>query len=386
MRLLRLSPVVLATAALVACAGGTETSNDDRWRGTTATVGDTTVITTRSGSLAGRHQLDSVSVLWQDDRLERPTQLLLVGTDGGAVATLGREGEGPGEFVQVGAIGASDSDIVGIDRRNRHWARFGRDGRLLASGIVQSSAELPALQPGRVAVRGDTLTAAWGSLIRSDGSPGFGGAVRSIAGAGPEEVARVFGQPYVFGASGTASLASLFGPTPRVAVAEDGRVALTDGVEYCIWVLDTRTRRFCRDWTRVPVTDAVRNPDYEAVAAEAGVDPAVMEPLKEVMALVQVGDLRYAIAGINFDHDGRLWVQAVDSLSADVHPILVRFTPHRRPAHRHWDVFDADGRLLWELFLPTRFTPFDAHDDTIYGLDELDSGELVVATMRLPEG
>jgi hypothetical protein len=155
-------------------------------------------------------------------------------------------------------------------------------------------------------------------------------------------------------------------------------------VEYCVWVLDHRTRRFCRDWTRVPVGDAIKQPDYAAVAEEAGVPLEVLGPVRQVLDQVEVGDLRYSLSSLNFDSDNRLWVQAVDSLTADVHPILIRWTPDRRPAYRHWDVFDTDGRLQYELFLPSRFTPWDARGNAVYGFLELETGELVVGMVEVP--
>lgn len=389
-------------AVLAACSSAERLVPPGEWDGTTSQLGDTTVTTTHGGTVAGRHVIDSVAVLWRGDALERPTQLVLVGdrriaiadrtrihligTDGIPVATLGQRGAGPGEFNQLGAIGATGEAVVGLDRGNRHWARFGDAGALLATGVLAVDPDLPGLEPGRIAIAGDTLVIGWASGVSTQGQPNFGGAVAHPLGGGvPAERGRVTGQPYVFGPSMTGSLAALFGPTPRLAIAPDGRAALSDGVEYCIDVIGGRApQRICRDWTRVPVTDAVRRPDWDAVFAESGLEPAALGPLREVLELVTVGDHRYALAGLNFDSDGRLWVQAVDSTTADVHPILIRFTPDRRPIHREWDVYDRDGRLHWQLHLPTRFTPWDARGSVIYGLYELDSGELAVATMAVP--
>lgn len=390
----------LLVLALAACSSSADrVAPAGEWQGSTTRHGDTTVVTTQAGTVAGRHVLDSVAVLWRSEFLERPTQLLLVGddriaiadrtrihligTDGFPVATLGRAGEGPGEWQQVGVIGATADGVIGLDRRSRRWARFDRDGALQASGTLTLDPDLPSLESARLALIGDTLIAGWTSGVNTQGEPNFGGIVAHPLAEGiPSERARVIGQPYVFGPAMTGALRALFGPTPRVAIAPDGRAALTDGVEYCVDVIgDTRPMRVCRDWERVPVGDAVRSPDWDAIIAESGMEPAVLGPLREVMELVEVGDRRNSVSGINFDSDGRLWVQAVDSTTTDIHPILIRFTPDRRPSHRQWDVYDREGRLHWQLHLPTRFTPWDARGNTIYGVHETDSGELVVGTM-----
>ena len=388
----------IALLALAAWSSGAAAAGASR--STTTSAGDTTVVTTHAGSVGGRQVIDSVTVLWQSESLERPTQLVLAGnriaiadrtrihlisTDGTPIATLGREGEGPGEFVQIGAMGSTDSVIFAVDRQHRHWARFDTNGAMLESGTMLLDPDLPSMMPGRIALVDQIAQLAWGSGVSTRGEPNFAGIVsHPLNGALPSERGRVIGQPYVFGASMTASLASLFGPTPIIAMAPDGRAALADGVEYCIAISgDVRPKRFCRDWDRVPVTDAVRNPDWQAVYAESGVPEAVLGPLREVLELVEVGDRRNSLTALNFDRDNRLWVHVVDSTTADIHPILIRFTPSRRPAHRHWDVFDRDGRLLWELFLPSRFTPWDAEGNTVYGIYEVDTGELVVASVEM---
>lgn len=389
--------------ALAACSSGAETAPAGEWDGTTSRLGDTTVVTTHGGTVAGRHVLDSVTVLWRSDLLEQPTQVVLVGesrvavadrnrihlisTDGLPVATLGGEGEGPGEFIALGPIGATDSSIVGVDRRNRHWARFAADGALRGSGVMAPTGDYANLVPARVGAAGDTLRLVWGSLIFGSGKPSFGGVLRHPPGEAPVEEARVTGDGYVFGTSGNAALASLFGPRPLLAIGPDGRIAMGDGVEYCVTVVGSgQPMRICRDWQAIPPAPSVRSPDWDAVARESGTTVEGLAPVREVVELIAVGDRRHALSALNFDSDGRLWVHAADSSTAAVHPILIRFTPSRRPPHRQWDVFDRQGRLHWQLHLPTRFTPWDARGETIYGLYETESGELVVATIGVPVG
>jgi hypothetical protein len=96
-----------------------------------------------------------------------------------------------------------------------------------------------------------------------------------------------------------------------------------------------------------------------------------------------LGESRNSIEAIRFDGAGRLWVQVVDSLTSDVHPLIDRFAGSLRASQVHWDLFDADGRLGWQLVLPATFTPWDASGTEVYGFYELPSGEVAVGRFTL---
>lgn len=253
--------------------------------------------------------------------------------------------------------------------------------------MLPPTGDFANLVPARAGLKGDTLSLVWGSLIFGSGRPSFAGVLRHVGGDAPSEEARVSGDGYVFGTSGNAALATLFGPRPLLAIGPHGRIALGDGVTYCVTMQGAGDpMRLCREREPVPVGERVRTPDWDAIGRESGISAEGLAPVREVVEMIAIGDTRNAFTALDFDSDGRLWVQAVDSSTTDVHPILIRFTPDRRPPHRQWDVFDHDGRLHWQLHLPSRFTPWDARGATIYGLHETESGELVVATIEVPDG
>lgn len=391
----------IAVSLLVAC---TPPARSVGWEGTTVAIGDTSVVTTTRGSLHGAATLDSVAVLWRSDSLDRPSQVLVVGpstlavadrdrifllgTDGQVHRVLGRQGQGPGEFQRIGVIGGWGDTLVGLDRQNRQFSLFRPDGTLLHSGVLRLAEGLTNLIPSRLGVDPDGLTAAWGTFVATDGTPGVGGIVRSDwRGDSASVLRRITGQSYVFSVSGGAARAALFGPNPMIAIGVDGRYAITDGVEYCI---DTARRdgtgplRICREWNRVRVTPSIRTPDYETLIRETGQSPETFAGIREILTLVSIPDWRNAIDWLFWDSVGRLWVRVVDAREAEVHPHLSRYTPARLPREARWDVFAPDGRLAWELTLPRAFTPFDATADQAFGLLDTPEGDLAVAAIRLP--
>lgn len=398
----RTAVLALALLAALAC-GGDAAAPPYGWAGTTATAGDTTVVTTERGAVRGSITIDSVEVVFAGEALvdplmlvaidgqtlaiADPTQVHLVGTDGAHLGTLGRAGEGPGELNTIGAIGGSGDTVAALDRRNQRFALYRTDGTVLVGGLLAQAEGLANLQRGRVAVRDGELVAGWGSRISFSGEANFGGVSSHLPGAGTAgELARVTGQPYVFNEEAlSGGRAVLYGPNPLTAVAPDGRFALTDGVEYCVTALGAGRppMRICREWTRIPVADAIRNPDYEAIAAASGQPVEMFTQFRFLLPDIEVGEQRNSIDAIRYDREGRLWVQVVDSLVSDVHPFLVRFAGSLGARQVHWDLFGRDGRLLWQLVLPATFTPWDAVGDVVYGLVEQADGSVAVGRVRL---
>jgi hypothetical protein len=199
------------------------------------------------------------------------------------------------------------------------------------------------------------------------------------------ELVRVIGRRYAM-EGGDVFKKELFGPEAIIAISRSGRIASTDGMAYCIQVqsVDSTPRsRFCRSWTPVPVTSAVEHPDVAAYAHEAGVPAGWVAGMVSYLGKISVGPVRNSIDRMFWDEAGRLWVRVEDSLDANVNPMLEARTTSLRPAHAHWDVFAAGGKLLAEEYLPGRFTPYDGDRDFVYGRYELESGELAIARVAV---
>jgi len=396
-----LTAVLLGTlfiGGITACGAGDIDAGD---RFTTTRSGDTVIVTTLAGPPGGATPLTDVRILWRSDSLNQPTQVAVVGSGTLAVADreriwvlgeegavrgmLGRDGEGPGEFRELGAIGGRGDSIVGLDLTNRRFALFHAGGQLLASGPLTVPEGFVLLVPSRVAFDDDGLLVGRRILLVD---PRYGDVVRYSWHGDTATIHRVTGQPNVYSPSGSAMAAVMFGPKPTIGIGVDGRLALTDGVDYCIDTFSAdgaAPMRICRMWERVRVTAAIRNPDYEAVIRESGRPAEMFTQLREILALVTIPERRNAIDGLFWDSEGRLWVQVVDARSADIHPILSPWrSPDRLPPETRWDVFAPDGRLIREFTLPRVFTPFDATASQVVGLYETAEGDLAVAAIRLP--
>ena len=104
---------------------------------------------------------------------------------------------------------------------------------------------------------------------------------------------------------------------------------------------------------------------------DAGVPPS---RLAANHARVSFADQFPAIAGFHVGRNGTLWVQPTQSPADLSEERLERYNFIEDFGGPEWDVFDADGRYLGAVAMPTRFQPRLFHGDEIYGVwrDELD--------------
>jgi hypothetical protein len=392
----------LFSAALCSLAACTVTDAADGWVGRTDTLGDTIVVTTVSGAAWGDRSpvvVESVTTLWRSDSLARPqlivrngdellvteaTRIWRLRGDGTLAGAFGRSGEGPGEFRRIIGVGVVPGDtILVLDAMGYRLSRFDAGGRLIGDAILERpDGANNVFETFRLVPAAGAISVFGLGLMRTDGAPSeFVLARVPLDGGTPTEVARVAGPTMKVVGDGALALADLFGPYPTVTVGADGRVAVADRVDYCIAIdsAGARPKRICRDYDRVPVTDAVRSPDLSALSESD------REGLAAVIAASDPGTYRHALTHIRLAGDGRLWVRVVDSAQANLHPFLAGLTGEPPPRYI-WDVFDRDGRRLGEVHLPSAFDPREFAGDTIYGVEELDTGELTIATVVLPEG
>jgi hypothetical protein len=144
-----------------------------------------------------------------------------------------------------------------------------------------------------------------------------------------------------------------------------------------------KVTRLCREWERVAVTRDVRDPDIEELAERYDIGHQDRAIFAALITEQEVSDFRPSYDDLMFDDSGRLWVRTITPEGQDVHPHLAFLVPELAPTHRHWDVFDADGRLLWTVRFPSRFDPRVVDDDIVYGFYELPSGEIVIGEAEL---
>ncbi len=395
----RLAPCLLLLLPLAAC--GSPAPAAVRWVGDTLLVGDTVVVTTRAGSVAGGDSvldLGPVRTVWQSDSLGRvgfmarfaDGTLAVAERDrihlvtGGQARTIGRHGDGPGEFRVISGLMLAGDTLVAWDAGQRRLSWLGRDGAVHASapvtppGSVANSEPTAGLHDGRLLLAGRGLIAV--------GVPMRVVVVEVSLDTGDSSVvAGVAGETYVDVGGRGLAMSDLFGPHGVAAIGPGGRVAIGDRVDYCVLLARPAAapRRACREWERVPVTDAVRHLDFEALSARVGMDQRARDVLGRLLSETGMGDRRHSWDKLRWGDDGRLWVRVVDSAQADVHPFFLRFA-ETRPAAFRWDVLSPDGRLELQVRVPSGFDPLVFTADSAFGTLELDTGEIVVAAAALP--
>jgi hypothetical protein len=159
-----------------------------------------------------------------------------------------------------------------------------------------------------------------------------------------------------------------------------------DGLDYCIDVErlnQTGVMRICREWNRLPVGPGVRNADVDDLPEEADVPERMVSMLGPVFREQEIEDEWPSFDRLLIGIDGRIWVRTIGAEQPDVHPWIISYAPSLQPTHRSWDVFDTDGKLVQTLELPHTFTPRLPTDSVVYGFGELETGEIVIADVRL---
>jgi hypothetical protein len=396
---------LIALLVGMACAGAGDRGSTVGWVGTVDTVADSVVVWTTSrpgGPWPAPLDAGPIELVWDDDRLWRPsvvtgtpsgdtllvadrTEAFVLAAHGALLAVLGRAGEGPGEFRSIQGISPPEGDSVllwdgGSSRLT--WMRL--DGSVIRTRRVQPPGAFRAPRPITLHNLPHGVVLAWSfGLVRADGVADT--VVLALATPDAERVMRVGGIQDLtwMRATGVLSPKYPFGPRALYAVSSTGRVAVTDGVEYCIVVVALVERRpphrICRDWPRQPVGPAAAPPPGLNDNAVGRIGPI----LRDAVAAQEPGELKNAIDEIRFDTSGRLWVRAVDSTHL-VHPAYASRLPALRPPSYTWEVFSLDGRLIGRVRIPSAFRPQWITERAAYGLVDAEDGTAGVGRIGLP--
>ncbi len=288
-------------------------------------------------------------------------------------ATGGGEGDGPGEFRIIQAIGSAGGDTVWVyDFSHRRLTTYRRPGEVDRSMSLQPALATAAL----VGWSGDgyVATQLWGE---GSGRSSFGlvrnpvtfvnydaqGVLRDTIGSFPgrEVLLRPEGERVVMGVA----------PFTRTASYALGAGVLFVGDqvthEVRSWELDGGLVAIIR-WTggSLEVTDQdVAEWKTRQVESAASVDqPSVRAYLTDV----PVPDRRPAYGPLLVGAGGYLWVGAYEYVSQ---------------APSFWDVFDVRGRWLGSVEMPLGFRPLQIGEDWVLGVtrDELDVERVEVRTL-----
>lgn len=364
-------------------------------RATTSRVGDTVVVT--SSGAPDTIRVDGVGVLWRSPELRNPrgvigladrlvvadpTRLHVLSRRGEHLETVGREGEGPGEFGSIRLLGRLGGDTLAVhDAGNARISFLSAEGELL--GSVRATWVTPFVNPrgSRLARANGGVVSFWEENVHTD-RPTRTALVWRDLGADSIAVLRQWDGPQWAEVGGQfIAHTELFPPLVVGAVAPDGRIAVGDGLSYCIEIGEPgaeTVQRWCRDRQRVAVGEGIRNPALE------GLEGPRRQVIEAVMRDQEIGESLPSFDTLRFDSDGRLWVRTLGPSRAEIHPYLLNDFPERGPTRHAWDVFDREGRLLVTVELPATFDPRVLEADRLYGFSELPTGEIVIAGAEAP--
>lgn len=395
--------VLLVLAGSPACNGGSQGMASVKTE--TSRVGDTTVITSHGDPY--RRRVGTPRVVWRSPDLEDPraiiraddqlliadrTRLHVITDEGVLLGTVGREGEGPGEFMSLAWLSLVGNDSVAVyDRRLHRMSFLTREGAYV--GSVRLTPPAPFINPvlsgdrggsafGLVRYDGGVLSV-WRGGMYSDGRrPMRTAVVWQGLGTDTSVVIRSWDGGRWIGEGPFVAPATLYGPQVITALAVDGSFAVGDGVEYCIdiYTAGEVVRRICRKRTAIAVGDGVRNPDLGQIASGRQ-----LQALRELVGAQEIAVHLPHFDRLLFDESGRLWVRTLGAEFSERSPYLLRARPELRPTHRSWDVFDEAGRLTATVEIPSSFEPqVVAADGNMYGFLELTTGEIAIGCAAIP--
>jgi hypothetical protein len=347
-------------------------------------------------------RVDSIAVLWQSSDLANAGRMAIVGpnlviadrdrlhivpTSGATPWSVGRAGEGPGEFRLIWGVGDFGGDSIAV-----YDAVLRRLTILTPQGAYTRSTRLTLPEPymearveSNVLVRsGDGVVMVLSTHMDSRLEVSDRAALVWIdVNADTNKVARVLDDHHFMSIPNTRYLVSrsMYPYSRLIAVSKAGVLAHADGMEYCFYIEhplenEQRSSKSCRRWLRAPIGSGAKNPDLEGFAD----DKALLAGLKKQA----VPESMPSFDDLQFGSDGRVWVRTVGAELADIHPVVLRWFPERGPSQRSWDVFGDDGGLVGTLVLPRTFEPKAFSAARVFGRYELASGELAVGVVELP--
>lgn len=316
-----------------------------------------------------------------------PPRALIFRSDGSLIATLGREGEGPGEFSSVGSVVPLTSDSLAVwDPDRRRISVFSLEGGLGRevdlSGLAPPSAR--AAPDSRMA-SGFThlLPSTRGSLVL------FGeGVFGSTSGEGPRriempshriasdgrELARFGPFPGMLMGGPGGGVPVPFGPRTHAATAGDLLIVGTaDTARYRVFGPEGTLRRIVRWPDEDRTVEGKYFSRWSTMLEEA---PA---GIRELVGSLQRAERFPAYEGIVATDDGEILVGEyagplglLPVRRADGGPEALR--PVMRVPGRRWLVFDPRGVLVATLATPDGFEPYAVRDGLMWGVysDEVD--------------
>ena len=312
--------------------------------------------------------LDDAGNLYVAD--QQPAVIRMFAPDGRFVRTIGREGQGPGEFV-VGFISARGGHVAVQDPRTSRLSLFDTAGTFIRSWSTgcciwswinldrQHRVYVPVMTPPDVDasnryVRYDTLGAVIDTVAVPKGEEPKMWTVR--AGSGSNRLQMMTPVPFT--------------PQMRHALAPDGSIVFGWTGEYRLVRTDGQDTLgvMSRDWTPDPLSQERRQRHVDGMIERMG--PGMDEvTLRNSFPVGEIPATLPAFADLNVDGAGNVW------LTTDADSASARF-----------DVFSAEGAWLGRVVLPESFDPFTPSvwgADRVYMAREDEDGVPYIARYRI---
>jgi hypothetical protein len=291
----------------------------------------------------------------------------IYGADGRHRRTIGRAGDGPGEFRAMEVLDRSPGDTLFVyDYLQRRLTAIAPDGTVLEARALRAGSEGGFVQP--LARLSDGTWAATSQVFSGDASEGVRRDSLSVIRLAPEldSISDSIGafpasEMYISrGGEGSNRFITFslipFGLTTRIGAGRD-RIYVGNPERYLIEVYrpdGALERSIRRPVERAPVTEeaVARLRESELAGTE---DPRFQRQVEEKWKSAPVPALMPAYGRVTVDRDGYLWVEAPRVLGSD-------------PGAA--DVFDPEGRLLGRIALPPSFRITEIGRDYILGVAE----------------
>ena len=294
-------------------------------------------------------------------------ELRVYGPDGRWSRSIGREGDGPGEFRLLGSFQLVAPDtLIAFDPSGPRVTVFTAEGALASSRSVSV--------PGKAAQPPDHRLpdGRWLNIMSSAEIEGYQRRRNSFV-AWTETTGNVDtvltrdGQEYLIYTRhqagrylGRGAVVVPFGGQDLSAIGP-GRVALSDGLSYDLAVVELggKEMRFRRTLERRPLPDGAIARFVESYAGRyPGERQAEVRRHFEQLPKPTLAPTHSALA---FDRTGRLWAENY------------RF-PWDSLSQRTWSVFNATGEWLGDVEFPKALRVFEIGDDYVVGVERDSDG------------
>ncbi|MEW5915409.1 MAG: 6-bladed beta-propeller [Gemmatimonadota bacterium] len=295
-----------------------------------------------------------------------PSEIRIFSEDGRFVRSLGRNGQGPGEFNPVlWRLLRSADTLIGIDNSGRAQL-FGPSGDLVRS--LQRPRPPEALSsPSRLAFdrAGNALVQALEPTTSPEATIHQIIWRESPDGARHERVLRFFAVEPV-ARRGPRPMIEVYGALGVVAANSDRMCAgVSNRFAFDCFGPNGQPTLFIRGtMERKEISEDDRRFFREAhIAANKGARPEVIRGIEESNRLTQFASHAPLFTRLVLATNGQLWVSEFDRSNNMLGP-----PPYRRPQRSlRWSVFDSDGRWRADVQTPARFMLFEAGADYVIG-------------------